>query len=84
MTQALLNGEIKTGDLVYALKKEFKCLFSLDAVGKVVDIFGNDLIAGKKFDKLIETGQLDFSYNNEYFDSFTICENINQRLGREE
>jgi len=49
-----VNGEIKTGDLVYALKKEFRCLFSLDSVGKVVDIFGNDLIAGKRFDKLIE------------------------------
>jgi len=49
-----VNGEIKTGDLVYALKKEFKCLFSLDSVGKVIDIFGNDLIAGKKFDKLVE------------------------------
>ena len=49
-----VNGEIKTGDLVYALKKEFRCLFSLDSVGKVVDIFGNDLIAGKKFDKLVE------------------------------
>ena len=49
-----VNGEIKTGDLVYALKKEFKCLFSLDSVGKVIDIFGNDLVAGKKFDKLIE------------------------------
>lgn len=49
-----VNGEIKTGDLVYALKKEFRCLFSLDSVGKVIDIFGNDLIAGKKFDKLIE------------------------------
>ena len=49
-----VTGEIKTGGLVYALKKEFKCLFSLDSVGKVVDIFGNDLIAGKKFDKLIE------------------------------
>ena len=49
-----VTGEIKTGDLVYALKKEFKCLFSLDSVGKVVDIFGNDLIAGKQFDKLIE------------------------------
>jgi len=49
-----VNGEIKTGDLVYAIKKEFRCLFSLDSVGKVIDIFGNDLIAGKKFDKLIE------------------------------
>ena len=49
-----VNWEIKTGDLVYGLKKEFKCLFSLDSVGKVIDIFGNDLIAGKRFDKLIE------------------------------
>lgn len=49
-----VDEEIKPGDLVYALKKEFKCLFSLDSVGKVIDIFGNDLIAGKKFDNLVE------------------------------
>lgn len=49
-----INDEIKPGDIVYALKKEFKCLFSLDSVGKVIDIFGNDLIAGKKFDNLVE------------------------------
>ena len=49
-----INEEIKPGDMVYALKKEFKCLFSLDSVGKVIDVFGNDLIAGKKFDNLIE------------------------------
>ena len=49
-----INEEIRPGDTVYALKKEFKCLFSLDSIGKVIDIFGNDLIAGKKFDKLIE------------------------------
>lgn len=49
-----INEEIKPGDIVYALKKEFKCLFSLDSVGKVIDVFGNDLIAGKKFDNLIE------------------------------
>lgn len=49
-----VNSEIKTGDLVYALKKQFNCLFSLDSVGKVVDIFGNDLIAGKRFENLIE------------------------------
>lgn len=49
-----INGEIKPGDMVYALKKEFKCLFSLDSVGKVIDVFGNDLIAGKKFDNLVE------------------------------
>ena len=49
-----INEEIKPGDMVYALKKEFKCLFSLDSIGKVIDVFGNDLIAGKKFDNLVE------------------------------
>ena len=49
-----VNEEIKPGDMVYALKKEFKCLFSLESVGKVIDVFGNDLIAGKKFDNLVE------------------------------
>ena len=49
-----INDEIKPGDMVYALKKEFKCLFSLDSIGKVIDVFGNDLIAGKKFDNLVE------------------------------
>ena len=49
-----INEEIKPGDVVYALKKEFKCLFSLDSIGKVIDVFGNDLIAGKKFDNLVE------------------------------
>ena len=49
-----IDGEIKPGDMVFALKKEFKCLFSLDSIGKVIDIFGNDLIAGKKFDNLVE------------------------------
>ena len=49
-----VNEELKPGDMVYALKKEFKCLFSLDSVGKVIDVFGNDLIAGKRFDNLVE------------------------------
>lgn len=49
-----INDEIKPGDIVYGLKKEFKCLFSLDSIGKVIDVFGNDLIAGKKFDNLVE------------------------------
>ena len=49
-----IEEEIVPGDIVYSLKKEFKCLFSLDSMGKVIDIFGNDLIAGKKFDKLVE------------------------------
>ena len=49
-----INETILPGDMVYALKKEFKCLFSLDSIGKVIDVFGNDLIAGKKFDNLVE------------------------------
>lgn len=49
-----IDDEVKTGDIAYSLKKEFKGLFSLDSVGKVIDIFGNDLIAGRKFDNLFE------------------------------
>ena len=49
-----VEEEVVPGDMVYALKKEFKCLYSTDSIGKVIDIFGNDLIAGKRFDKLIE------------------------------
>lgn len=47
-----IKEKIMPGDMVYALNKEFKCVFSLDSIGKVIDIFGNDLIAGKKFDNL--------------------------------
>ena len=49
-----VENNIMPGDLVYSLNKEYNCLFSTDSVGKVVDIFGNDLIAGKKFNNLIE------------------------------
>lgn len=49
-----VDEEVKTGDIAYTLKKEFKGLFSLDSIGKVIDIFGNDLIANRKFDNLVE------------------------------
>lgn len=49
-----VTAKINPGDEVYSLKKQFKCLFSMDSMGKVIDIFGNDLIAGKKFDNLVE------------------------------
>ena len=49
-----VNAKINPGDEVYSLKKQFKCLFSMDSMGKVIDIFGNDLIAGKRFDNLVE------------------------------
>ena len=49
-----VNDKINPGDEVYSLKKQFKCLFSMDSMGKVIAIFGNDLIAGKRFDNLVE------------------------------
>ena len=49
-----VNDKINPGDEVYSLKKQFKGLFSMDSMGKVIDIFGNDLIAGKRFDNLVE------------------------------
>lgn len=49
-----IDENIVPGDIVYALKKEFKCKFSMDSIGKVIDIFGNDLIAGKAFEKATE------------------------------
>ena len=49
-----VSKEINPGDEVYSLKKQFKCLFSMDSMGKLIDIFGNDLIAGKRFDNLVE------------------------------
>lgn len=49
-----IKESVIPGDIVYALKKEFKCYFSKDSIGKVIDIFGNDLIAGKKFENLNE------------------------------
>ncbi len=49
-----IQDSIVPGDIVCALKKEFKCQFSPDSIGKVIDIFGNDLIAGKKFEKTVD------------------------------
>ena len=49
-----VKEKLNPGDEVYSLRKQFKCLFSMDSMGKVIDIFGNDLIAGKRFDNLVE------------------------------
>lgn len=46
---------IMIGDEVVALAHEFKALFSLDSIGKVVDIFGHDLITNKTFENLVNT-----------------------------
>lgn len=50
-----IDEAVMVGDDVIALGHEYKCLFSLDSIGKVVDIFGNDLIANKTFENLVNT-----------------------------
>ena len=41
---------IQIGDTVNLTGQLFKAIFSKDAVGRIVDIFGMDLLAGKAFD----------------------------------
>jgi len=48
------KDKIAVGDKVYTLNKNFKVSFSMDSLGKVVDVFGNDLITGKRFENLLE------------------------------
>ena len=48
------KGNITVGDKVYTLNKTFKVAFSMDSLGKVIDVFGNDLISGKRFENLLE------------------------------
>lgn len=48
------KDRVNVGDKVYTLNKSFKVSFSMDSLGKVVDVFGNDLISGKKLDNLLE------------------------------
>ena len=55
--------KIKVGDKAYTLNKSFKVSFSMDSLGKVVDVFGNDLISGKRFENLLE-----FDVENEPID----------------
>ena len=57
------KDEIVVGDKVYTLNKSFKVSFSMDSLGKVIDVFGNDLISGKKFENLLE-----FDVENEPID----------------
>lgn len=46
--------QINIGDSVYSMNKSFKCLFSMNSLGRVIDIFGNDLISNSKLDNTIE------------------------------
>ena len=43
---------IKVGDLVKTTGEQFKAIFAKEALGRIVDIFGTDLLTGKVFDKI--------------------------------
>ena len=43
---------IKIGDLVKTTGEQFKAIFAKQALGRIVDIFGTDLLTGKVFDKV--------------------------------
>ena len=47
-------GDIHIGDPVIATGKEFKGVYSLDSMGHIVDMFGEDKMTGKKFDNVLE------------------------------
>lgn len=46
-------GNIKIGDEVMPSKKTFKCLYSLDSVGRITDIFGHNLMNDKMLSDLV-------------------------------
>ena len=46
--------KVLIGDKVYTFNKNFKVAFSMDSLGKVIDVFGHDLLTGKRFDNLLE------------------------------
>ena len=52
---AVLKEEepINVGDKVYSTNEEYKFDFSVNSLGRIIDIFGEDKISGKKFEDLI-------------------------------
>ena len=47
------NGNVSIGDPVYQTNEELTGDFSLESIGKVVDLFGNDKLINKKFTNTI-------------------------------
>ena len=43
---------IKIGDLVKTTGEQFKAIFAKQAIGRIVDMFGTDLLSGKAFEKI--------------------------------
>ena len=48
------NDDIFTGDAVIATGEEFRGHYSPDSIGHIVDMFGEDKLTNKKFDKLVK------------------------------
>ncbi len=48
-----VEGKVHVGDRAVATGKEFRAAYSSLSIGHVVDMFGEDKLAGKKLDKLI-------------------------------
>ena len=48
------NNEIKVGDEVVATGKELTAKYSEDSIGKIIDMFGNDKMANREFEQLID------------------------------
>ena len=46
------DAPIEIGDLVKTTGEQFKAVFARQALGRIVDIFGTDLLTGKVFDKI--------------------------------
>lgn len=46
------NAPIKIGDIVKTTGEQFKAVFAKEAIGRIVDIFGTDLLSGKPFEKI--------------------------------
>ena len=49
-----VEGKVRVGDRVTATGREYRGQFSPDSVGHVVDMFGNDRLAGKRLAELRE------------------------------
>lgn len=48
-----VNGKVHIGDRAVATGKEFRASYSTLSIGHVVDMFGEDKLAGKRLDKLV-------------------------------
>ncbi|MGL5972400.1 MAG: F0F1 ATP synthase subunit alpha [Oscillospiraceae bacterium] len=45
------NKQLTVGDKATGTGEDYKFKFSTDSLGHIIDIFGNDLLSGKEFDK---------------------------------